>query len=57
MAEVLIEQNVTLVGKDLGVLGGVGAGEQRQPAQHANEHQVDESKGHSRRSCWLSSGR
>jgi hypothetical protein len=32
--------------QDLGVLGGVGAGEQRQPAQHANEHQVDESEGH-----------
>ena len=43
--------------QDLGVLGGVGAGEQRQPAQHANEHQVDESEGHSARSCWLSSGR
>ena len=43
--------------QDLGVLGGVGAGEQRQPAQHANEHQVDESEGHSGRSCWLSSGR
>jgi len=43
--------------QNLGVLGGVGAGEQRQPAQHANEHQVDESEGHSRRSCWLSSGR
>jgi hypothetical protein len=42
--------------QDLGVLGGVGAGEQRQPAQYANEHQVDESEGHSGRSCWLSSG-
>jgi hypothetical protein len=42
--------------QDLGVLGGVGAGEQRQPAQHANEQQVDESEGHSRRSCWLPSG-
>ena len=38
--------------QDLDVLGGVGAGEQRQPAQHANEHQVDESEGHSERSCW-----
>ena len=38
--------------EDLGVLGGVGAGEQRQPGQHANEHQVDESEGHSERSCW-----
>ena len=26
--------------EDLGVLGGVGAGEQRQPAQYANQHQV-----------------
>jgi hypothetical protein len=25
--------------QDLDVLGGVGAGEQRQPAQHAGEHQ------------------
>jgi hypothetical protein len=29
--------------QNLGVLGGVGAGDQRQPAQHVNEHQVDES--------------
>jgi len=42
--------------QDLGVLGRVGAGEQHQPAQHANEHQVDESEGHSARSRWLSSG-
>jgi hypothetical protein len=33
--------------QDLDVLGGVGAGEQHQPAQHANDHQVDESEGHS----------
>jgi hypothetical protein len=32
--------------QDLDVLGGVGAGEQHQPAQHANDHQVDESEGH-----------
>jgi len=32
---------------DLDVLGGVGAGEQRQPAQHANEKQVGKSEGHS----------
>jgi hypothetical protein len=38
--------------QDLGVLGGVGAGEQRQPAQDANEHQVHESEGHNWRSCW-----
>jgi hypothetical protein len=37
--------------QDLDVLGGVGAGEQRQPAQHAGEHQVRESKGHGERSC------
>jgi len=43
--------------EDLGVFGGVGAGKQRQPAQHANEHQVGESEGHDGRSCWLSSGR
>jgi hypothetical protein len=30
---------------NLGVFGGVGAGEQRHPAQHANEHQVDEYEG------------
>jgi Phage integrase, N-terminal SAM-like domain len=34
----------------------LGAGEQRQPAQHANEHQVDESEGHSERACWAGSG-
>jgi hypothetical protein len=39
--------------QDLDVLRRVGAGEQRQPAQHANEYQVDESEGHSERSCWL----
>ena len=46
-------QDGDLVSKreDLGVLGGIGAGEQRQPAQHANEHQVKESEGHSGRSC------
>ena len=38
--------------QDLGVLGCVGAGEQRQPGQHAGEHQVRESKGHGGRSCW-----
>jgi hypothetical protein len=42
--------------QDLGVLGGVGAGEQCQPAQHANEHQVDESEGHGERSCWAGTG-
>jgi hypothetical protein len=30
--------------EDLGVLDGVGADEQRQPVQHANERQVGESK-------------
>ena len=38
--------------EDLGVFGGIGAGEQRQPGQHASKHQVDESEGHSERSCW-----
>ena len=37
--------------QDLDVLSGVGAGEQRQPAQHAGEHQVRESESHSARSC------
>ena len=40
--------------KNLDVLRGVGAGEQRQPAQHANEHQVHKSQGHGERSCWAS---
>ena len=43
--------------QNLDVLGGVGAGEQRQPAQYANEHQVGESKGHNERSCWAGQGR
>ena len=38
--------------KDFDVLGGVGAGEQRQPAQHASEDQVGESERHNQRSCW-----
>ena len=33
--------------QDLDVLGAVGAGERRQPAQHSGEHQVHESEGHS----------
>ena len=33
--------------EDLDVFRCIGAGEQRQPAQHASEHQVDESEGHS----------
>ena len=37
--------------QDLDVLGCVGSGEQRQPAQHAGEQQVGESEGHSERSC------
>jgi hypothetical protein len=32
--------------QDLDILGCVGSGEQRQPAQHAGEHQIDESKSH-----------
>ena len=43
--------------EDLGVFGGVGAGEQRQPGQHANEHQVGKSEGHAERSCWGGAGR
>jgi hypothetical protein len=38
--------------QDLDVLCGVGAGEQRQPAQHAGEHQVRELADHGERSCW-----
>jgi hypothetical protein len=38
--------------QDLDVLGCLGASEQRQPAQHAGEHQVRESQGHGERSCW-----
>jgi hypothetical protein len=34
------------------IFGGVGSGEQRQPTQHAGEHQVRESNGHGERSCW-----
>jgi hypothetical protein len=37
--------------QDLDVLCRVGAGEQRQPAQHAGQHQIRESEGHSWRSC------
>ena len=36
---------------DLDVFRGVGSGEQCQPAEHAGERQVDESEGHSGRSC------
>ena len=35
--------------QDLDVLRGAGAGEQRQSAQQANEHQVRESQGHGER--------
>jgi hypothetical protein len=37
--------------QDLDVRGCVGAGDQRQPAQHARERQVRESEGPSGRSC------
>jgi hypothetical protein len=33
--------------QDLDVFGCVGAGEQRQAAQHAGEQQIGESEGHS----------
>ena len=42
--------------QDFDVIGRVGPGEQRQPAQHTGEHQVRESKRHSERSCWPRSG-
>jgi hypothetical protein len=42
--------------QDLGVFGGVGAGEQRQAGKHANEHQVGKSEGHAGRSCWAATG-
>jgi hypothetical protein len=38
--------------QDFDVLGCVGSGQQRQPAQHAGERQVSESKCHGQRSCW-----
>jgi Endoribonuclease L-PSP len=37
--------------QDLDVLGCVGPVDHRQPAQHAGEHEVRESKDHSERSC------
>ena len=43
--------------QNLDVLGGIRAGEQRQPAQHAGKHQVRESEGHSERSCCAVPGR
>ena len=48
-----VAQHGDLVAKhqNLDVLGCVGASEQRQPAQHAGEHQVRETEGHSDRSC------
>ena len=42
------DDNLVSQREDLGVFGGIGAGEQRQPAQHASKHQVDESEGHSK---------
>jgi hypothetical protein len=38
--------------QDFDFRGCVGSGEQRQPAQHAGERQVCESKSHGERSCW-----
>ena len=43
--------DLMLLGQDLEVLGCIGAGEQRHPAQHSGEHQVGESEGHGGRSC------
>jgi hypothetical protein len=37
--------------QDLDILGCLGPSEQRQPAQHAGERQVCESKGHGERFC------
>jgi Enoyl-CoA hydratase/isomerase len=37
--------------QDLNDLGCIGPGDQRQPAQNADEHQVDESEDHNERSC------
>jgi hypothetical protein len=36
--------------QDLDVLGCIGSGEQRQPAQYAGEQQIGESEGHDGRS-------
>jgi hypothetical protein len=38
--------------QDLDVLGRVGSGKQRQPAQHVGKHQVRQAKTHGGRSCW-----
>jgi hypothetical protein len=38
--------------EDLGLFGDGRSGEQSQPAQHAAERQVHESKRHDQRSCW-----
>ena len=43
--------------QDLDVLCRLGAREQHQPTPHASKHQVHESEGHSKRSCWADSGR
>jgi hypothetical protein len=43
--------------QDLDVFHGIGACAQRQPTQHASKHQIDESQGHSGRSCWAAPGR
>jgi len=55
----LVAQHRVLVTEhhDLDVLGGIGAGEQRRPARHTGEHQIDESEGDSGRSCCAGSGR
>jgi hypothetical protein len=42
--------------QDLDVFGRAGAGEQREPAQHAGERQVGESEGHGGRSCCVGCG-
>ena len=42
--------------QDLDVFAHVESGKQRQPAQHAGEHQIGESEGHSERSCCAGHG-
>ena len=37
--------------EDLDVFGCAGSGEQRQPAQHPGEQEIDESEGHGERAC------
>jgi hypothetical protein len=38
-------------GEDLDVLGGVGSGQEREPAEHTEQHQVDQRERHDGRSA------